>query len=288
MKLRKYIKYLTRNLDRADPLILLFTTLLFLYFPFIILDLIVGASRLKPWQFGLFYVPTLLIVYYIFKKSISGIKSFLIILFFSFLAYPTTSYYLYKYNSNNYKISNEFLEIEKDFAKEIMSNKLTIQDLQLINSTLKVTSKYNPVEIHLPDTIKFEYKDIFKINGRKTQVRISKFDTIQTTLTYRDEFIPSKYSANPNLIYAINSEIEYLESLTKMLGKSADSILFSEFWIEAIVGFSAGHISPARNFTKVLNAMQLVSLLFLSTILINSVSGELVMKRKGNKKGKKK
>ncbi len=286
MKLRKYLKFITQRLDKTDPVILLFSTLLILYFPFIIIDLIVGASRLEPWQFALFYVPALLLVYYIFKKSFSGIKTFLIILFFSFLVYPVTSYYLYKYNNNNYRISNEFLEIEKEFAKEKMLNKLTIKDLKLINSTLKVNSEYNPDIIYLPDTIKFEYKDIFKINGRKTQVKITRFDTIQTTMTYLDEPIPSNYGANPNLIHAINSEITYLESLTKMLGKSSDSIMFSEFWIEAIVGFSAGHINPARNFTKVLNAMQLVSLLFLSTILINSVNGELVIKRKKKKKGK--
>ena len=99
------------------------------YLPRVFYDMLEGISLIKPWHLAIFYIPTLLLVYAIFEEMYSGIRTFLFLLFFSFMIYPTTSFYLFNYNKGNYLITNELQLIQKDLAQDKIEREISIEDL---------------------------------------------------------------------------------------------------------------------------------------------------------------
>ena len=89
-------------------------------------------------------------------------------------------------------------------------------------------------------------------------------------------------------MYVLNNEIEELNNLSRILEKKKDAIPYSEFWTEVITGFSSSDVKSVRNWTKIFNGLQLLSLLFIATILINSVNNNLGLKKVKTKNLKKK
>lgn len=211
----------------------------------------------------------------------------LFLLFFSFMIYPTTSYYLYENDSNNYHISSEFQLIEKLLAEDKMRNQVTIEDLKFLASSLKTSDSDFPKTFCNPNPIQIDSEYEFAINDSKSKIVITRGDSIKTEFIIRNyPQRPDFYIPNNDIIQGINQQIKNMTKLKALATSTDERIPFSEFWVESITSFASGHIQPARNFPKLLNAIQILSILFLSTIIINSINSELGLKRKKEKKKK--
>jgi hypothetical protein len=280
---------LKKVFDNFSPFSLVLFTMVLLYLPRLIFDIIGGISRVTPWQLAIFYVPALLFIYYLFNKLYEGIEIFLILLFFSFMLYPTISYYLYENNPDNYHISSEFQVIEKLLAEDKLKYQIPIEDLEFIKTELKESNTDFPKTFCTPEPILIDSKYVFAINSSKSKISITKGDSLKT------EFIvenypqrPEFYRPNNELILALDREIQYFRKLQELVLLNTEGIPFSEFWVESITSFTSGHIQAARNLPKMLNAIQILSILFISTIIINTINSELSLKRKKRKKKRKK
>jgi|GEM_PF-6245460 len=166
-----------------------------------------------------------------------------------------------------------------------MRNQVTIEDLKYLASSLNTSNSDFPKIFCNPKPIQIDSEHEFAINDSKSKIVITRGDSIKTEFMIRNyPQRPNLYIPNNDIIQVINREIKNINKLKALTISTDNRIPFSEFWVESITSFASGHIQPARNFPKLLNAIQILSILFLSTIIINSINNELGLKRKKEKK----
>ncbi|MFD1015739.1 hypothetical protein [Winogradskyella rapida] len=273
--------------DKLDSFTFLILSMLSVFLIAIFLNMVSGISSVKPWHFGILYLAVILIIYYSLKTEYNGIKTFLSLLLFAFMVYPISSYYLYQYDNNNYEISKDLIILESLIAKDRLHKNIPVNDLIKIREAIKKSDVDDPKSISLPFPYKMEHKNIYSINNSRSQVTFTKNDSLETEIIYNN-LPPLSGTKNYQLIDGINGKINLNNKLLEISLLKNYQIPFSEFWIESVVSFSSGHIKPAKNFPKIFNSLQIVSLLFLSTILINSVNGQLTVAKKKKRKKKRK
>ncbi len=174
---------------------------------------------------------------------------------------------------------------------------IPLSDLYIIRDSVHERQTFMLDSISGRETIYLTFERTHFPNAEN--VVFSKSDSIKTELTYPlglnpdPPFPPSntpesrqRFVENSWFMFVLNNEIEERNKLYRLLGKDVEIIPYSEFWIEAITSFSTADIKPARNWTKILNGLQIISLLFMTTIIINSVNNNLGLSAK-KKKGKK-
>lgn len=282
---------------KTEEIILLPFVVVFLsYVLSYIYTAISGAYHLPFWSFGILIFLFLTTIFFMFRKKFKGLLTFLILIFFSIWIYPTSTYLLYQNNSNNYDISDSFIENEILLINEKAQTKIPLSELKRIREYLKKENvEESPKFIEIPERYNFKYL-IVGLSGR-VLLTISKNDSIETELSYlgrpprptgRIEDSENQKHRNVLILGALNREISGLEKSLNFSPTKIEKLPYSEFWTESIIAFSSGDIKPARNMVKILNSIQIISALFISTILLNTVNNNLSVKRRKKKKKKKK
>lgn len=268
-------------LKKTSPFQLIAVLMILLYLPRLFYDMLQGISQVEPCNLAIFYAFALFVIYILFDTIYSGLRTFLFLLFFSFLVYPITSFYLYNSNKGNYLITNQLKLIQKDLAQEKIKREVSIEDLEFLSRQLSISNNSLPIYFPKRDSITIDSKIVSLINPSKRKIIITKSDSIRSEFYIEYGALPpDEDDFHSSIILGLDKHIRYITNLKQLILINTEVIPFSEFWIESITSFSSGHIQPARNIPKLLNGIQILAILFLTTIIINSINGELSLKRK--------
>ncbi len=279
--------------------IILFIGIVFSSLISIIITLFSGATNDYQWLGGAFFLIALIFTYITLRKSFYNIGFLLSLIFMGFWLIPTTEFLLYESNSKNYRISEEFKKTESLLAAEKSKGCLSIEDLNKIlivmrklqsegfkknrpsgtsrESIAGLLNIYAFDSIFIPELIKISYTGKFSAGSmKKYEICLQKGDSLKTILFVKTDFPrPSDYE----IIRCVEWELKE-QTLLLDLKTGMTHIPYSEFLIDGITAFSNGDISPARNFPKLLNGLQALIMIFLSTMIINSVGLVLTVSQK--------
>lgn len=255
---------------------------------------VTGGSNISKWLTGFTFSIILLLVYRWLKKYLDNIGVLLLFVFLSFWLVPTLQYILYESNPKYYTISHNFKKNEALLAKELSKGQLSVKDLNKIITFFKNNTQLKKITIegregavrwinldsikimYVPEAIKFSYEKNYAINRGAYTLVFNKGDSLITTLKFKSDFPITWFNILVDEIeIERNKQQELLDMQTKF-----DHIPYSDFLIDSITAFSSGDISPSRNSTKILNGLQALLILFITTMVINSMSGGLVVKKK--------
>ncbi|KAB5491764.1 MULTISPECIES: hypothetical protein [Flagellimonas] len=244
-----------------------------------------GAYHMPFWTFGVLLFISFLALAIRFRSRYKELPIFLGVLFFLIWVYPTLAYFLYLKNEKNYEISESFLENEKVYIEDNIKNEIPLNDLRRIKNYLESTPFIDTLKfIEIPERYDFDNTPS-GLTDKRVFV-ISKNDSFKTEIFYRkvDPAI-EKFS----ILNSMDRKIEDLQRLIEFKEENTFDIPYSEFWVEAFMGFKYGDIKPARNIPKILNALPLICYLLLGTILVKySLESNEEQKNKGKKKKKNK
>ncbi|MCR9228852.1 MAG: hypothetical protein NXH90_15645 [Flavobacteriaceae bacterium] len=239
-----------------------------------------GAYHVPVWIFGVFMFISFIIISKLFKSKITELPIFLLLLFALIWVYPTTAYLFFINNSNNYEISQSFYQNEKEFINEITKSEVSLNELINIRNyldTIRLTEPPNFIEI--PERYKLDFM-VIGYTG-KTSLKISRGDSVESEILY---YMGDPQIEMKSIVSGIERKIDQLQRLDQFDTENQLDVPYSEFWVEGIMGFRYGYITPARNITKLLNAFPTICYLLLGTLIVKFT---LENKKKEVKKKKK-
>ncbi|MEC7771867.1 MAG: hypothetical protein VX798_11835 [Bacteroidota bacterium] len=244
-----------------------------------------GVYHMPFWIFGILLFIVFFALAYFYRSRLKELPIFLGLLYFLICVYPTLAYILYMNNVNNYEFSESFLENELSFINEKFESEIPLKDLKRIRTYLD-TAKfvYDRKYIEIPE--RYNFDNVLVGYTGKWLLTISKNDSVKTEILYR--MVDPELEQN-SILDGIDREIAKFQRLVEFKNLNTYDVPYSEFWIEAVMGFRYGDIKPARNIPKILNALPLICYLLLGTILVKySLENNEVQKKKSKKKKKKK
>lgn len=224
------------------------------------------------------------VVYFFFRKTFKGLILGLGMIFFSFALYPSIAFEIYSRDNTYYEISDGFLNNQKTIALRELRNMIPISKMINIQAALLNDSLDNiPEEIRIPEKVKFRLNNnLMSLSNPYYSFTLN--DSLETRVfvdNSPDPPLGNKISFKDEIIVGLKHNIERMENLMQVASSSRLAMPYSEFYTESVTSFSSGQIKPARNLSKTLNSLQLLSILFLTTILINTISeGKLAITKK--------
>lgn len=224
------------------------------------------------------------VVYFFLRKIFKGLVLGLGMIFFSFALYPSLAFEIYSRDNTYYEISDGFLNNQKTIALRELRNMIPISKMIKIQAALITDSLDNIAEeIRIPEIVKFRNNNNF-MSLSNPYYSFTLNDTLETRIYIDispDLPVGNKRSIKDDIIEGLKHNINRMENLMQVASSSRSAMPYSEFYTESVTSFSSGQIKPARNLSKTLNSLQLLSILFLTTMLINTISeGKLSITKK--------
>jgi len=236
-----------------------------------------------------------LYTFLVLRKKHENIGVFLLFVFSAFWLIPTIEFNLYKSNNNFYQESPTFKENQKIIATELSNKKIKFEDLDKIQTELKKIIETKREEKTYKSRDINEILNIFKIDSLFIPELVELRYELNSSMSHGNYILTLKTRDSLETILKINTEFSRpadfeiiekieLEKSQQLIYENTISgqkrIYYSQFLIEAITCFSSGDLSPTRNIVKLLNGIEGLLLLFITTILINSVGSGLSIKKK--------
>lgn len=263
---------------------------------FIIISMIFIISVSED-QTIVFYVTSVLLaltfygINYILKKKYNGGSLFLFLVLFSVVIYPNITMILNSADQQFYRFSNEYEMTNKIIYEDRLNSEIPILTLTKIKDCLKVI-KFKPELLMFDPPVFIEENEDIPVGlvggpdmGKREYIEISQ-GNFRSILFLSSIPMPppsNEYNANNSTILAIEKKIKNLKRYQNFSIKNVSTIPLSDFYIESLTSFTTGDITPSRGLTKILNALQGLCLLFISTIIINSVNNNLGITPKNKK-----
>jgi 4-amino-4-deoxy-L-arabinose transferase-like glycosyltransferase len=269
---------------------------LFLALIFMISTVFNGITDEYINQIGILSAIIFTYTFIVLRKKYKNIGVFLLFVFSAFWLIPTVEFDLYKTNNNYYQESTTFKENQKKFATELSNNKINFKDLNNIqieiekiieskkeettNKSRDISQILNLVKIDslfIPELVELSCeRDNSFISQGVFSFTLKTRDSLETILKIKSEFPwPSDSEIIEKIEFEKSQQLNYEKTIS-----GQNRIYYSQFLIEAITCFSSGDISPSRNIVKLINGLEGLLLLFITTILINSVGSGLKIEKK--------
>lgn len=241
-------------------------------------SIISGTYNISPILYGIICSIALFSTYLLLKSRIQNLLLFFTFIFLAFYLIPTVQFYLYKSNFNYFTPSESFIQNESILAKEKLHLKLSNEDLDSVYKFFDTLTKFDRRfdTIDLPSKIRIVQYRHYGINSQKASIVISKNDSLTNEFTFTNKEAPFYKS---DLQKGLKRHIEEQKYITKLIRIEKNEIPYSEFYIESITTFASDDIKPTRNLSKLLNGIQALCLVFLTTFIINSFGLSLTLKK---------